>query len=265
MLQDYRAALPYVKQGVARYVNGKKAPKENWLLLLRAIYFDLNDYRKMLPVVKQLVHYYPKPQHLLTLASIYGELKQEKKMLGVLEVLYDSGHLLQIPDQLVNLARLYLYHDIPIKAARLLEKAIADKYIDESEKHLLLLSRAYSLAQESEKALVPLLLGAQKTDNPRHYVLLAQLYLSQAKWDAAERYFLKALKKNDGSKQGDIWLQLALSQIEQYKYTDARVALQKAASFSYSHQSAQRWLKYLESEVKRRGALESAALIDHRI
>ncbi len=261
MLKDYQSALPNVKKGVDIYVQSNKKPKENWLLLLRAIYYDLNDYRNMLPAVKQLIQYYPKPQHLLTLASIYGELKYEKKMLGVLEVLYEGGHLQKEEKRLENLASLYLYNDIPIKAARLLEEAIEAKQIEASEKNLLMLSQAFALAQEHQKALKPLLVVANKTGKAKHYLTLAQLYMSQENWVKAEEHYVQALSKGSLAKKGQAWLQLGLSRLEQNKYITAKKAFSKALSEQYSQKSAKRWLQYVESEIKRTELLKTDALL----
>ena len=59
---------------------GKDHPiNENWLLLLRVIYFEQKDYDNMTNVVKELIAYYPKDTYVLTLAGIYSELGDTKK------------------------------------------------------------------------------------------------------------------------------------------------------------------------------------------
>jgi tetratricopeptide (TPR) repeat protein len=66
---------------------------ENWLLLLRVIYFEQKEYELMIDVVKELVRYYPKDTYVLTLAGIYSELGDTKKQLALTEVLYERGML----------------------------------------------------------------------------------------------------------------------------------------------------------------------------
>lgn len=266
MLKDYRSALPNINKGIDIYVQSNKKPKESWLLLLRAIYYDLNDYRNMLPVIKQLIHYYPKPQHLLTLASIYGELKDEKKMLAVLESLYENGNLKREPKRLENLASLYIYNKTPIKAARLLKKAMDLNEIEHSEKNLLMLSQAFALAQEHKKALEPLLIVAKKTNKAQHYLRVARLYMSQEEWKNAEKYYMQALNsyipEQEIAKEGQVWLQLGLSRLEQNKHKAARQAFSKALPHQQSQKSAKQWLRYIDAEIKRIKALKINTVIN---
>ena len=91
-LARYDEALVPIKTGIDMYRNQGQRPKENWLLLLRVIYFEQKDYESMIDVVKELIVYYPKDTYVLTLAGIYSELGDTKKQLALTEVLYEKAY-----------------------------------------------------------------------------------------------------------------------------------------------------------------------------
>ena len=97
---------------VDMYREQGQVPRENWLLLLRVIYFELKDYDNMLIVLKELISNYPKETYVLTLAGVYSELGDTKKQLALTEVLYELGYL-NTTSHITNLANLYLLHGLP--------------------------------------------------------------------------------------------------------------------------------------------------------
>jgi len=104
-LARYEEALKPIKGAIDMYKEQGQIPKENWLLLLRVIYFEQKDYESMISVVEELIMYYPKDTYLLTLAGIYSELGDTKKQLALTEVLYEKGYL-STSSNITNLANL---------------------------------------------------------------------------------------------------------------------------------------------------------------
>jgi len=123
MLKDYDKSLPNVQKGIAKYVELGSVPKEGWLNLLSSIYRQKSDFRKMLPVVKQLVQHYPKKTYLLAMAGVYNELDDQAKMTGMYQAMYDQG-LLANESELVTLASLEMSQDNPYQASQIMKKGI---------------------------------------------------------------------------------------------------------------------------------------------
>ena len=121
MLKDYDRALPMVQKGIQKYKDLGSVPKEGWLNLLSSIYRQKSDYRKMLPVLKQLVQHYPKKTYLLTMGGVYNELDDTSRMTAIYQAMYDQN-LLTAESELVSLASLQLSEENPIKAAEVMVK-----------------------------------------------------------------------------------------------------------------------------------------------
>jgi tetratricopeptide (TPR) repeat protein len=253
-LQRYDEALVPIKTAINMYREQGQTPKENWLLLLRVIYFEQKDYESMIGVVKELIAYYPKDTYVLTLAGIYSELGDTKKQLALTEVLYEKGYL-NTASHMVNLANLYLLHGVPYKAAVVLEREMGAEIVDANERNLRLLSQAWYQAREDEKAIPPLERAAKMSKDGELYVRLAQANINLEHWSEAaeavrEGLRLGGLKRTD---QANIMLGMAL--FNQKRLEQARRAFQAAQNDNRSRRAAQQWIAYVDSEIKRRDLL----------
>lgn len=253
-LGRYDEALEPIKAGIELYRSQGQTPKENWLLLLRVIYFEQKDYESMIGVVKELIVYYPKDTYVLTLAGVYSELGDTKKQLALTEVLYEKGFI-STASHVTNLANLYLLHGLPYKAAVVLEKEMGANIVDSNERNLRLLSQAWYQAREDEKAIPPLKRAAELSNDGELYVRLAQAHINLEQWGdaaAAVRQGIKlgGLKRNDTA---NIMLGMAL--FNQKRLEQARRAFQVAAQDNRSQRAANQWIAYVDSEIKRRDLL----------
>ena len=168
-MEDYRQALTPIKTGVNKVRAQGNVPKENWLLLLRVCYFELDDYPKMIDTLLELLAHYPKDTYYLTLAGAYSEQGETMKQLVISEVLYEKG-LITNPAYITSMASLYLLHEVPYKAAILMEKEIADEHIEANVRNLRMLSQAWYQAREDRKAIPPLARAAAMSDDGELYI-----------------------------------------------------------------------------------------------
>lgn len=250
-LARYDEALVPIKTAIDMYREQGQTPRENWLLLLRVIYFEQKEYELMIDVVKELIRYYPKDTYVITLAGIHSELGDTKKQLALTEVLYEKG-MLNTASHITNLANLYLLHGLPYKAAVLLEKEMGENIVESNERNLRLLSQAWYQAREDEKAIPPLERAAGMSTDGELYVRLAQAHLNLEHWAEAADAVQKGIQMG-GLKRGDTAnIMLGMALFNQKRLEQARRAFERAASDSRSRRAAQQWIAYVDSELKRR-------------
>ncbi|MFC1720026.1 tetratricopeptide repeat protein [Pseudomonadota bacterium] len=250
-LARYDEALTPIKAAIDLYREQGQIPKENWLLLLRVIYFEQKDYESMIEVVEELIVYYPKDTYILTLAGIYSELGDTKKQLALTEVLYEKGYL-NTSSHITNLANLYLLHNEPYKAAVLLEREMGENIVDSNERNLRLLSQAWYQAREDEKAIPPLKRAAELSNDGELYVRLAQAYINLEQWGEAAGAIQQALKLGGLKRNDTANIMLGMALFNQKQLEQARRAFTQAATDNRSHRAATQWIAYVDSEMKRR-------------
>ena len=249
-LQRYDEALVPIKTAIEMYRDQGQTPRENWLLLLRVIYFEQKEYELMIDVVKDLIRYYPKDTYVLTLAGIYSELGDTKKQLALTEVLYEKG-MLNTASHITNLANLYLLHGVPYKAATLLDKEINAGIVEANERNLRLLSQAWYQAREDEKSIPPLERAAGMSEDGELYVRLAQAHLNLENWAAAEDAVLKGLNAGGLKRTDQAYIMLGMARFNQKHLNDARNAFERALNDNRSRRAAEQWIAYVDSELRR--------------
>ncbi|MCZ6773890.1 MAG: tetratricopeptide repeat protein [Proteobacteria bacterium] len=254
-LQQYRQALVPIKTAIDKYRGQGRKPRENWLLLLRVCYYELSDFQNMIAILKQLIVLYPKQTYVLTLAGVYSELGDTKKQLALTEALYDAG-LIQGTHHLVNLANLYLVHNVPYKAAKILQREVDGGRVESTERNLRLLSQAWYQAREDEKAIPPLARAAGMSDKGELFVRLAQSYINLDRWPEAADAVRKGLSKG-GVKRSDIAnIMLGMALFNQRHLALARAAFKLASTDKRSTKAARQWLAYVDSELEREATLD---------
>jgi tetratricopeptide (TPR) repeat protein len=253
--ERYAEAVEPLKTAMEQQRELGQKPRENWLALLSSIYFETGDYQTMREVVYELVTLYPKEQYLMNLAALHGQLGETDRQLALVESLLDDNRL-QRGHYLLNMANLFLAHQLPYKAARLLETEIASGRIEESQKNLELQSQAWYLAGEEARAIPPLEAAAELSEDGEIYLRVARLYMDLYNWKDAERAAGLALGKGGLRDSGSAHLLQGMALTRLNHLQGARRQFVKAAESEDSARWARQWLKFIDSEERRIAALQ---------
>ncbi|NOX27800.1 MAG: tetratricopeptide repeat protein [Gammaproteobacteria bacterium] len=251
-LKEYDKALTPITSAINADKSIGKIPKENTLLLLRAIYYEKKDFKNMVLVLKEVIQHYPKDSYLYTLAAIYSELGQTKKQMALTEVLFEKGYI-KGEKHAINLANLYLLHNLPYKAAQLLQREVDNKRVQANERNLRLLSQAWYQAREDKKAIPPMQLAAEQSEKGELYIRLAQSYLNLEQWSKAVKAIEQGLKKG-GIKKPDtanIMLGTALFNLKELGKARKAFTTVAASKVKNNSRTAKTWLAFLDSEIRR--------------
>ncbi len=243
----YNEAIGYIETAIKNHENDGYLPDENWLILQRAIYFELKQPLKVKEIILKLIRLYDKPKYWIQLAGMYGELEQEKKQLAAFEIAYQRGFVTSASDTF-NLAQLYYYHGAPYKGARLMEQAIKSGLLDENLRNLKFLAQSWQLAQENEKAIPVMQQASEMSADGELDAQLALLFYNTEKYSMAVDAAKRALEKGSLNRQGDTHMVLGLSYYNQKRFPEALEQLSLAESFNSSRAAARQWAKYVEKE-----------------
>lgn len=255
---DYQKALEPIRKAIALGEKSEGKPAENWYLLARAVYYQLNDYEGLRDVLSALVRYYPKRQYWIQLAAVYGELGQSKKQVAALETAYEQG-LFEKESDYTMLARQFLNQDVPYKAARVLKQGLEKKVVEANAENLRLLADAWIMAKEDAKAVAAMERAAAKADTGEMHLRLAQIQLGRGGYAKALEAAKRALEKGGLDRPDRALVVKGLALFNLDKLDAARVAFREARSYEKSRETAKQWLSYIEREAKRKKQLRSSA------
>lgn len=256
-LEQYGKALPDVKKAIAMVKEQGNQPKENWLMLERAVYYQNKDFKSLARCLQDLATLYPKPQYWVQLSAVYSELGLPKKELSTLESAYDQNFLTK-ESELISYAQALLGQEIPYKAAVVIEKGMKEERIKQNAKNFSTLGDAWMLAKEYDKAIAAMSKAAKESGNGMDYFKLAQIHTERQEWKLALDNVEQAIKAGDlkDPAQAYILKGLVLFNLDDLRY--ARSSFEEAHKFAGSEKMADQWLKYIEGEQKRREYMAEA-------
>ncbi len=246
-IEQYRSAIPLVIEAI----DMSPEPREQWYQVLLAAYFELEDYVAGTDLLEVMVDLYStKKTYFLQLAALYGELGRDDESFAVL-VLADKQGFLTTESELVRMARMYMYHDTPIKAADIINRGFKDNTVKRSPDHLEILANAYFNSREFADAIPPLKEAADLSKEGKLSYRLGQAYLQDEKWAEAEKALgisldKKGLSKND---EGMVWMLIGITQLERERLTLARRSMRRATKYKNTKSDAEKWIRFLDQKI----------------
>lgn len=256
--KDFENSLTHIEKAMDLAAAKNKQPKENWLTLQRATYYELNEPVAVTKVMEKLVRLYSKPQYWLQLSGMYGEIGEEAKQMAVMEAAFQAGYITKSSD-IITLSQLYLFHGAPYKSAATLEQSIEAGTIVADEKNLSMLASAYLTAKEHEKAITMLKRVSDISPTGKHDALLAQTYLNTEQWKKAIKASNLALSRYANNKKvsdakentkdiANMHLILGMANFNLKQFDASIGAFNKASKFASTKKTAAQWGKYVERE-----------------
>jgi tetratricopeptide (TPR) repeat protein len=226
------------------------AIKEDWYVLLNFAYFQQENFAQVRDIHKILLQNWPKKRYWFTLAGAFTELNSENNLMAAYDAL-QTQELLTTESELVTMAQLYMQHEVPYKAAKLLEAEMEKGRVPKNAKNYRLLSQAWSLAMEDEKAIPALQEAARLDRDGELYLRLANTHLNLGEYsecvDAArEGLNVGGLKSPD---HAQISLGMCLYNLK--RYDDAIAAFRAASRAERSQKMARQWIDVIQSDVDR--------------
>lgn len=241
--EQFEKAIPQAEKAIAK----SSKVKETYLQMALSLYFETKKYAKAASVLERLAAHFPKKVYWTQLSAVYSELGKQKKAMTAMELAYLQG-LLTKESELLNLAQLYLYNDLPYKAANVMEKALAEGAVQGDASAWQILADSWLQAREREKAMAPLRKAAELSDNGRLYVRLGQLHLGEEEWRQARAAIRKGMQKGGLRDVGQAHLLAGIAYAGERNWEGAERSFEAAKGYKSSQRMAEGWLANLERE-----------------
>lgn len=245
-LKQYRKALPPIEY----VIKHAKKPKESWLQLNLALYYELENYPAAARVLRSLLYQYPdKENYWQQLAVIYQQLEQYSKALTIKHLAYKKGYI-RSESGILQLFNLFLHNKQPYQAANLLTRELSGNNIKQSSANWELLANAWTNAREYKNAVNALEKASSLHEQGELYLQLGRIHVEQEFWQGAISAINNAVNKGSLKQTGEAYILLGMSYYEIGKLTAADKAFKKALQYRKTKKSATQWLNYIESNAQ---------------
>ena len=262
--KEYDLAVEQMELGVKiAQERGTTITEQNWSLLT-FLYFEKEDWPKVIDTLEILVELFPKREHWVRLAGVYGQEGFEKKQMYSLEAAYTSGFLEKSTD-FTNLAGLLMQEEVPYRAAKVLVAGMKAESVDRDAKNLRSLGQAYQVAQEVDSAIKVFEEAAELSDDGKIFERLSYLYLEDDQFDRCVEAASGALDKGGLRKVQSVHIVKGMCLFNQNKLTTARVSFSncrrvaRAEDDKANQRICGQWITFIDRESKRQEIMEAAS------
>lgn len=258
-MKDYSKGINSINQAIAQADSEGKEPKENWLVLQRAMYYSLNQPQKVVDVLERMVKLYNKPEYWVQLGGMYGETGAEKKQLAVLEAAYQQGFL-NSKSGLTQLSQVYMYNGLSYKAADVMQQAMTSGVVEKTAKNYAFIAEAMVQAKEDEKSAQFFAKAADLSTHGKYDQRLAEVLINTQHYNKAADAARAALDKGGLDFESNAYVALGMAQYNLKNFDASILAFEQAEKHKKSQRLATQWIKYVKNEKVHAETLRTALL-----
>jgi tetratricopeptide (TPR) repeat protein len=188
-----------------------------------------------------------KETYFKQLQGVLTEISKDHEALAVLALAERRGFIDE-EREFLNLSNMYMFMDIPLKAARTLERGFAAKKVEATDKNLEKLANAWFAARENEEAEAAMARAAQASDKGELWKQLGNIQMEQEKWKEALASFQKARQKGGTKHPGEVQLMIGVVATNLKQWKTAEAALREAMQHEKYTKQATEWLNHMRAE-----------------
>ena len=194
-----------------------------------------------------MVYRFPeKKNYYRQLAALYAELKREEDSFHIQQIMF-SKDMLEKHDELLRIAQLYLFYEVPYKAALILEKELESGRIKDEEKNWEQLANAWLSAREWKKAIPPLKKAAEMSEDGELFLRLGQTFMQEEDWKESKNTLNTLLRKATLIILVELGSYLVSQGIKKgIKYENSALfAFKRSTGYEDMEADARRWVKVM--------------------
>ncbi|MDJ0748676.1 MAG: hypothetical protein QNJ11_04280 [Woeseiaceae bacterium] len=249
-LDRYKDMISPIETAMQVAQNRNKPLKEDWWNLLNFAYFQEENYQKVRDIQKTLLMNWPKARYWKSLAGAYTELGEDEKLIYAYDAAHTQGMLVK-DTEFVTMAQLYLQAEVPYKAGTLLQEKMDAGLVPKTEKNYRLLSQAWMLAMEDQKAIPALKAAAGLATDGQLDLRLANAYLNVGEYTDCVGSANDAIRKGGLKNPDNAQISLGMCLYNLRRYNDSRRAFVEAGKVPRSARMSTQWVRVIDAEVER--------------
>jgi len=249
-VQRYADMIEPIKNAMRVAEKRSKPIKEDWYVLLNFAYFQQEDYRQVRDIQKILLVNWPKKRYWFSLAGAYTELGEDDNLINAYAAAHDQ-RMLEKESELVTMAQLFMQREVPYKAGQLLEKEMASGRVTKNAKNYRLLSQAWQLSMEDEKAIPALKEAARLSTDGELDVRLGNALLNTGNYQECVSAVRDGIRKGSLKSPDNAQISLGMCLYNLRKYRDAINAFTAASKTPRSRRVSNQWINVIRADIDR--------------
>jgi len=253
----YADMIEPIEKAISEAQRREVEVKEDWYVLLNFAYFQQENYAKVRDIQKILLVNWPKKRYWFSLAGAYTELGEDDNLLAAYDAAFTQG-MFDKESEYVTMAQLYMQHEVPYKAAQVMEAQMDAGVVTKDAKNYRLLSQALTLAAEDEASIPALQEAARLSDDGELNLRLGNAHLNLGQYGECVSAIRDGLRKGGIKSPDNAQISLGMCLYNQKEYQDAIAAFREAGKSQRSSRIARQWISVIESDIERNRQIQLA-------
>jgi len=238
-------------QNAMRVAEARGKPvKEDWYVLLNFAYFQQEDYRMVRDIQKIMLVNWPKKRYWFSLAGAFTELGEDEQLINAYAAAHDQ-RMLEKESELVTMAQLFMQREVPYKAGQLLAAEMESGRVSKNAKNYRLLSQAWQLSMEDQKAIPALTEAARLSSDGELDVRLGNALLNTGQYAECVKAVEAGIRKGGLKSPDNAQISLGMCLYNQQRYNTAVKAFQAASKTPRSRKISNQWINVIRAEIRR--------------
>jgi tetratricopeptide (TPR) repeat protein len=246
--QKYAEIIAPINKAIAL----AKKPNKTAYALKMTSFYNRKMYKETIEVQEETVRIFPDDKAQWTqLGFFYMLVENHKKALSTFEIAYSQGFLTKAAE-IKALSQLYSMNDIPIKAAKILEKYIKSGLVEKDERMLTSIASSYQQSREFKEAADFFGQSALLASDPDLYQKQGMAYYAIEKYSNSIAALQKALD-GGSDKKGAIHLAIMQANFDKGDFRAAFKHVKEAKKDKSTARNARSWEPYIRTKAENRG------------
>ncbi len=253
----YGEMIKPIETAIAEAQRREVEVKEDWYVLLNFAYFQDENYAKVRDIQKILLMNWPKKRYWFSLAGAYTELGEDNNLVAAYDAAYTQG-MFDKESEYVTMAQLYMQHEVPYKAAKVMQSQMDTGMVTKDAKNYRLLSQALTLAAEDEASIPALQEAARLSADGELNLRLGNAYLNLSQYSECVAAIREGVRKGGIKSPDNAQISLGMCLYNLKEYQDAIAAFREAGRTQRSSRIARQWISVIESDIERNRQIQLA-------
>ena len=237
----FLSAIPYAKN----VIQLKTSYDETWHQLLLSCYLKTNQYENAAKLLEKMLRMHPDNKtYWQQLLATWQHANNDKKTLATMELMHNKA--LFSHDEIKQLINMYLYLEMPSKAANLLQTQLENNQLPKDAANWELLGNSWLQAQERKKSAEALSKAAKLSGDGNLYYRAGQIHFELEDYSQAISQLQSAVSKGKLTHHSYAQLLLGIAFFHQKDYSRSQAALEFSLRNKSTQDQAEWWIQRIK-------------------
>ena len=243
--EEYQEAYKYIKSDN----DSSLSYNEDWLRYELSLAYKLEKFEEATDLAQLLIYLNPeKKDYWKQLSGLYFTQEDDDKSLAGLELAYNNNLLVK-NNEYRDLARYFLYKNLPQKAVKALLDGLNNNYLEKTKENYELLADSYFLSRDRAQGIKYLQKSLEIDQDPKIAFKIARFAFEDENWSLSLKFLNFSKQYGWNETEGRLELLSGISLYELGRLDESIAAFKEAYKSDETKVAAEGWISFVEEII----------------